>query len=247
MRLRGCSLVVLAVASPRRRRRAPRRRRAASTCTAATAPPATGRTARVRRVPTARIGGGPRATRGAAGLGPSLRGVGALAADFYLRTGLHAAGARRPAAAPLAAAARPAADRRARRLRRVARPRAGRPDPAPGARQPLARASTCSRALRRLPPGRRGGRIRHGRRAAPARRRDADQIAEAVRIGPYVMPASRRRRSRTAQLDSIVRYVAIHEASGRPRRLVARPPRPGARRARHLVHRGARARRASAS
>ena len=47
-----------------------------------------------------------------------------------------------------------------------------------------------------------------------------------------------------ARLDHPLRRMA--EASGRPRRLVARPRRPGAGRACHLVHRGMRARRASA-
>ena len=69
------------------------------------------------------------------------------------------------------------------------------------------------------------------------------QIAEAVRIGPYVMPTFSQQAISDRELDSIVRYVDYAQAPGRPRRLGARPPRPGARGARDLVHRGRGARR----
>ena len=47
------------------------------------------------------------------------------------------------------------------------------PTPKPAARQPLAGPVALHRALRRLPPGRRPGRLRHGRGAAGARPGDA--------------------------------------------------------------------------
>ena len=101
-------------------------------------------------------------------------GVGALAADFYLRTGYMPLAARRHAAAPPPRLPERARDQGARRLRRVARAGPGDPDAAPRARQPLAGLPPLHRALRRLPPGRRRGRLRHRGAPAAARGRDAD-------------------------------------------------------------------------
>ena len=191
------------------------------------------------------IGGG-RAARpdgAAAALGPSLRGVGALAADFYLRTGYM----------PLAALGRQ--PRRTRVLLAgseitqliayVASLGDGPAIPHAAARagQPLAGAAPLRRPLRRLPSDRWRGRVRHRRGAAAAARRTARRRSpRPCASGPTSCRASRGRRSRDRQLDSIIALRPVHEAPRRPRRLVDRPPRPGARGPRDLVprRRGAR-------
>ena len=174
-----------------------------------------------------------------AGLAPSLRGVGALAADFYLRTGyMPLPHARRPAAPP------PGALRARRRSARWSptSPRSARaraiPTPAPGAREPRRGAAPLHRPLRRLPPGRGRGRLRHRRRAAAARgpTADADRRGGAdrpVRDAALLEEGALRPRAR---LDHRLRRV--REAPRRPRRLGARPPRPGPGGPRDLVHRG---------
>ena len=160
-------LVIALLPWPEPRRRGTRRRldvhAAASTCTGRTASPA-----------TARIGAGPLATDGKQRRARRSRGVGALAADFYLRTGympLRDAGEQPRRSRVLFTDAR---DPRARRLRRLARDGPAGPDAAPGARQRLARA--CSSSPSTAPAATRssaqGGYVTGARRAA-ARRRDA--------------------------------------------------------------------------
>jgi ubiquinol-cytochrome c reductase cytochrome c subunit len=141
------------------------------------------------------------------GVGPSLRGVGARAADFYLRTGympLHRVGDQ---------------PRRARVLFTEAQIRAlvayvaslgnGPPVPKPhpergnlaeglhlftdhcaGCHQVVAQGGVVTGAL---PP--------------PLENATDVQIAEAVRIGPFVMPEFSKKAITDAQLNSIVRYV----------------------------------------
>ena len=141
------------------------------------------------------------------GYGPSLRGVGALAADFYLRTGYM----------PLRHLGKQ--PRRSRVLFDEAQIRAlvayvaslkqgpAIPEPHPergnlaeglalftdhcaGCHQVVAQGGVVSGAL---PP--------------PLENATDTQIAEAVRIGPYVMPRFSTRAISDAQLNSIVRYV----------------------------------------
>jgi len=141
------------------------------------------------------------------GYGPSLRGVGALAADFYLRTGYM----------PLRHLGRQ--PRRSRVLfsepqiralvAYVASLKKGPPVPKPqpergnlseglalftdhcaGCHQVVAQGGVVSGAL---PP--------------PLENATDVQIAEAVRIGPYVMPRFSPKAISDRQLDSIVRYV----------------------------------------
>ena len=102
----------------------------------------------------------------------------------------------------------PARDRRARGVRRLARPRAAGAEAASGPRQPGRGSAALHRALRRLPSGRRPRRLREGRRRAFARPGDpdADRRGGADRAVPDAA-ASRRSRSPTRQLDSIVAYV----------------------------------------
>ena len=87
------------------------------------------------------------------GEGPPLRGVGALAADFYLRTGLHAA-RRTPTTSPDATGCCSPTRRSARSSRYVASLGPGPAHPRPEARprQPRAGHAAVHRALRRLPP-----------------------------------------------------------------------------------------------
>lgn len=141
------------------------------------------------------------------GKGPSLHGVGARAADFYLRTGYMPL--KRPGLQP----------RRSRLLldgaqidalvRYVASlgggPSVPQPHPARGnvsAGMALFR-SHCSGCHQIVAEG---GYVTN---AVPPALGDATptQIAEAVRIGPYVMPAFSTKAISNQELDSIIRYV----------------------------------------
>jgi ubiquinol-cytochrome c reductase cytochrome c subunit len=140
------------------------------------------------------------------GVGPSLQGVGALAADFYLRTGympLRHIGLQ-PRREPLFFS-----NHQIRALVAYVASFGGPPIPKPkpalgdlsqglslftehcaGCHQVVAQGGVVTGAL---PPS-----LVH---ATPL------QVAEAVRIGPYVMPKFSQRDLSNRQLDSIVRYV----------------------------------------
>jgi ubiquinol-cytochrome c reductase cytochrome c subunit len=142
--------------------------------------------------------------RGVAGKGPSLVGAGAASADFYLETG------RMPLSEPSAEPARgePAFTRAERRaLTDYVASLGGPPIPSVGqgdAREGFApfrdHCAGCHSITARggvAPPG-----------AAPAlQQATATQIAEAVRVGPYLMPRFDERQIDEAQLDAIVAYV----------------------------------------
>jgi ubiquinol-cytochrome c reductase cytochrome c subunit len=140
-------------------------------------------------------------------LGPPLRGVGALAADFYLRTGYM----------PL----RQVGDqpRRSRVLfdeqeiedlvAYVASLGRGPPVPTPhpergslsdGQHLFTDHCAGCHQAVAE------GGYLTGGI-APPLRDATTTQVAEAIRIGPYVMPRFSTRELSPQQVDSIVRYV----------------------------------------
>jgi ubiquinol-cytochrome c reductase cytochrome c subunit len=140
-------------------------------------------------------------------LGPSLRGVGALAADFYLRTGympLHQVGQQ---------------PRRSRVLFSereldalivyVASLGKGPPVPTPhpergnlseGLRLFTEHCAGCHQVAAE------GGYVT-GAVAPPLENATPVQIAEAVRIGPYVMPQFSKQVITDGQLDSIIAYV----------------------------------------
>jgi ubiquinol-cytochrome c reductase cytochrome c subunit len=144
--------------------------------------------------------------RGITGRGPNLRGVGELAADFYLRTG------RMPLSQPTDYPAR-------------SRPAYDEPDIEDliayvgsfgGPAIPPVHASTGS-----LSRGKelftmncagchqvvaRGG-IVTGAIAPPLQQASATQVAEAMRIGPYLMPVFGPKSVPPADVDSIARYV----------------------------------------
>jgi ubiquinol-cytochrome c reductase cytochrome c subunit len=147
--------------------------------------------------------------------GPSLRGVGALAADFYLRTGympLRQLG-QQPRREPLILG-----DRQIRALVAYVASFGGPPVPKPqpslgnlsqgealftehcaGCHQVVAQGGYVTGAL---PP--------------PLDRATPLQVAEAVRIGPYVMPTFSQHAISDRQLDSIVRYVEFAKSPTKP-------------------------------
>jgi len=142
-----------------------------------------------------------------AGAGPSLEGVGAMAADFYLRTGFM----------PLANIhAEPSAQRvlfTPKEVRALTELVASL-GPGPGVPHPEGRAGNLAEGFRLFTEDcagchqslARGGFVT-GARVPPLQGVPATEIAEAVRIGPYLMPRFSARQISAAQLDSIVRYV----------------------------------------
>jgi ubiquinol-cytochrome c reductase cytochrome c subunit len=144
---------------------------------------------------------------GTTGLGPSLRGVGALAADFYLRTGYM------PLESP---------DKQPRRSRvlfsqselqaliaYVASLKQGPPVPTPhpergnladGQLQFTEHCAGCHQVSAA------GGYLTNAV-APPLTDATPVQIAEAARIGPYLMPRFSERQISNRELDSIIRYV----------------------------------------
>jgi ubiquinol-cytochrome c reductase cytochrome c subunit len=144
---------------------------------------------------------------GVHGLGPSLRDAGALSADFYLRTGYMPLG--HPGEQP----------KRGRVLFREREIRAliayvaslgnGPPVPAvhpergslsEGLKLFTSHCAGCHQIVGQ-------GGIATGARVPPLDQANSVQIAQAVRIGPYLMPKFSERDITPSQLDSIVRYV----------------------------------------
>ena len=145
--------------------------------------------------------------RGRPGLGPSLRGAGAAAADFYLSTG------RMPLANPTDQPQRtePAYSRRdidalVAYVGSFGGPGIPRIDPARGSLPAGLVAFTehcagCHQVVAR------GGVVTGA--AVPSLIHSSDtQVAEAVRIGPYLMPVFSERQIPPRTLNDIVRYAA---------------------------------------
>jgi ubiquinol-cytochrome c reductase cytochrome c subunit len=141
------------------------------------------------------------------GRGPSLRGVGALAADFYLRTGYM------PLGDPKDQPARSRVQFSDREIRAmvayVASLRPGPPIP-----KPHPRSGDLSHGFELFTEHCAGchqvaaqGGVVTGARVPPLKEATTTQIAEAVRIGPYLMPKFSKRQISDAELDSIVAYV----------------------------------------
>ena len=152
----------------------------------------------------------PRPRRGAGGIegmGPSLRGVGARAADFYLRTGYMPL--ERPDAQPTRSRVL-FGEREIRALvAYVASLGGGPPIPRPhpergnvsrGQHLFTEHCSGCHQVVAE------GGYVT-GARVPPLEDATPTQIAEAVRIGPYVMPVFSQKAISDAELDDIVAYV----------------------------------------
>ncbi|HJQ73277.1 MAG TPA: cytochrome c [Gaiellaceae bacterium] len=166
--------------------------------------------------PSNSTGAGPgRAQRQQGGIAPSLQGVGALAADFYLRTGympLRRVGLQprrkpvffsehqiRALTAYIATFGGPA----------IPKPQPERGNVAQGLALFTEHCAGCHQVVAQ------GGLVTG---ALPPALVDATplQVAEAVRIGPYVMPKFSRRSLSDRQLDSIVRYVEFTKSPTRP-------------------------------
>jgi ubiquinol-cytochrome c reductase cytochrome c subunit len=140
--------------------------------------------------------------------GPSLRGAGALAADFYLRTGYMPLGS--PYDQP----------RRSRVLFSDAQIRAlvayvaslGSGPPVP---RPHPERGNVSRGLRLFTAHCAGchqvaaaGGVLTGARVPSLDQATDTQVAQAVRIGPFLMPRFTKRQISDSQLDDLVAYVA---------------------------------------
>jgi ubiquinol-cytochrome c reductase cytochrome c subunit len=152
------------------------------------------------------------------GAGPSLVGVGRRAADFYLRTGYM------PLADPRDQPERHRVRFREREIRAleayVASLGGGPPVPDPhpergsiseGQQVFAEHCAGCHQIVGE-------GGIVTGARVPPLDLATPVQVAEAVRIGPYVMPAFSERDISDAQLDSLVAYIRYtrepHDAGG---------------------------------
>lgn len=139
--------------------------------------------------------------------GPRLRGVGAIAADLYLRTGYM------PLPSPGDQPTRRRSPFTAREIDAliayVASLGKGEPVPKPhpergsipvGLRLFTEHCAGCHQVVAE------GGYVT-GARVPPLKQATATQIAEAVRVGPYVMPRFPKTQISDRQLDSIVAYV----------------------------------------
>jgi ubiquinol-cytochrome c reductase cytochrome c subunit len=141
------------------------------------------------------------------GVGPTLRGVGALAADFYLRTGympLREAG-KQPRRSRVLLTAGEIRDLVAYVASLGKGPPVPRPHPERGSLSDGQRLFTdncagCHQVVAE------GGYLTGGI-APPLEDATVRQIAEAIRIGPYVMPRFSPRQLSAHDVDSIVRYV----------------------------------------
>jgi ubiquinol-cytochrome c reductase cytochrome c subunit len=149
-------------------------------------------------------------TRGAldlAGAGPSLRDVGALAADFYLRTGYM------PLGDPAEQPTRRASPFDSRQLDAligyvaalgngppVPRPHPERGSVSVGLRLFTQSCAGCHQVVAA------GGYVT-GARVPPLDRATPTQIAEAVRLGPYLMPRFGTSQISPRKLDAITAYV----------------------------------------
>jgi ubiquinol-cytochrome c reductase cytochrome c subunit len=144
--------------------------------------------------------------------GPRLDRAGARAADFYLRTGYM------PLARPDDQPSRKPVQFSERELDGLVRyvsslgngPRVPTPHPERGSLSAGLRLFTDHCAGCHQVVGA-GGYVT-GARVPPLDRATDRQIAEAVRIGPYVMPSFSERAISNAELDSIVRYVAYAQS-----------------------------------
>ena len=149
------------------------------------------------------------------GVGPSLQGVGALAADFYLRTGympLRHIGMQ-PRREPVFLS-----NHQIRALVAYVASFGGPPIP-----KPKPRSGDVSKGLELFTEHCAGchqvvaqGGVVTGALPPALVNATPRQVAQAVRIGPYVMPKFSQRDLTDRQLDSIIRYVEFTKNPARP-------------------------------
>jgi ubiquinol-cytochrome c reductase cytochrome c subunit len=175
------------------------------------------------------IGAGPlREQTQQRGVGPSLRGVGALAADFYLRTGYmplqHVGIQPRRSRVVLS-------DGEIRALVAyvasfgpgppIPKPQPARGNLATGLHLFTRNCAGCHQVVAQ------GGYVT-GAVAPPLGDATNVQIAQAVRIGPYIMPRFTKAQISDRQLDSLIAYVAYtrnpHDPGGLPIGLIGPVP-----------------------
>jgi len=139
--------------------------------------------------------------------GPRLRGVGAIAADLYLRTGympLSSPGdqptRRHPLFSPAEIDALVAYVASLGKGEPVPKPHPERGSVPVGLRLFTEHCAGCHQVLGE------GGYVT-GARVPPLKQATATQIAEAVRVGPYLMPRFPKTQISDRQLDSLVAYV----------------------------------------
>ncbi|MFN2617635.1 MAG: c-type cytochrome [Thermoleophilaceae bacterium] len=144
---------------------------------------------------------------GVEGMGPSLQGVGALAADFYLRNGYMPLGdpTDQPTRRPVEFT-----DRELRALiayvaglapgPSVPRPRPAEGNLAAGQHLFTEHCAGCHQVAAR------GGFVT-GARVPPLEDASTTEVAEAVRIGPYLMPRFSKAAISDGELNSIIAYV----------------------------------------
>jgi quinol---cytochrome-c reductase cytochrome c subunit len=166
--------------------------------------------------PSSATGAGPGRVQGQqGGIGPSLQGVGAIAADFYLRTGympLRRIGLQPRRSRILLS------DHEIKALVAYIATFGGPPIPTPrpelgNLSQGLAlfteHCAGCHQVVGQ------GGYVT-GALPPPLDQATPVQVAQAVRIGPYVMPKFSQHAISDRQLDSIVRYVEYTKKPARP-------------------------------
>ena len=166
--------------------------------------------------PSSATGAGPGRAQGQqGGIGPSLHGVGALAADFYLSTGympLRHIGLQ-PRREPLVLGEHQIKALVAY-IATFGGPSIPRPNPARGSlSEGLALFTEHCAGCHQVAA--QGGYVT-GALPPALEQATPRQVAEAVRIGPYVMPKFSRRAISDRQLYSIVRYVEFTKNPTRP-------------------------------
>jgi ubiquinol-cytochrome c reductase cytochrome c subunit len=147
-------------------------------------------------------------TEGIEGQGPSLRGVGARSVDFYLRTGYM------PLTEPDEQPARRRPLFNEREIRALVDYVASLPPPGPPIPRPEPEKGNLAEGYELFTEHCAGchqvaaqGGIVTGARVPPLEDANAVQIAEAVRVGPYLMPKLSEKDLSDDELNSLIRYA----------------------------------------
>ncbi len=149
-------------------------------------------------------------TEGIEGQGPSLRGVGARSVDFYLRTGYM------PIGEPDEQPERRLALFNDREIRALVEYVSSLPPPGPPIPEPRPERGDLAEGYELFTEHCAGchqvaaqGGVVTGARVPPLKDASAVQIAQSVRIGPYLMPKFSERQISDEELDSIIAYAEL--------------------------------------